>query len=52
MADERWTTDSIDILGELAPVRLNLTGVDIAPGPYSISPALYFTGNNLCRPET
>ena len=41
---DRWSTESIDILGELAPVRLNLTGVEIAPGPYSISPALYFTG--------
>ena len=42
-----WTgsgKNSIDILDELAPVRTNLTGVDIAPGPYSISPALYFTG--------
>lgn len=44
---DRWSTESIDILGELAPVRLNLTGVEIAPGPYSISPALYFTGNNF-----
>lgn len=42
-----WTgsgKNSIDILDELAPVRTNLTGVDVAPGPYSISPALYFTG--------
>lgn len=41
-----WTAgrNSIDILDELAAVRLNLTGVEVAPGPYSISPALYFTG--------
>ncbi|XP_046442081.1 protein kinase C-binding protein NELL1-like isoform X2 [Daphnia pulex] len=43
-----WTAgrNSIDILDELAAVRLNLTGVEVAPGPYSISPALYFTGDN------
>lgn len=41
-----WTAgrNSIDILDELAAVRFNLTGVEVAPGPYSISPALYFTG--------
>lgn len=41
-----WTAgrNNIDILDELAAVRHNLTGVEVAPGPYSISPALYFTG--------
>ena len=41
-----WTAgrNSIDILDELAAVRFNLTGIEVAPGPYSISPALYFTG--------
>ena len=39
---DRWL--SIDILEELAPLRVNLTGVVVAPGPYGISPALYFTG--------
>ncbi|XP_032793634.2 protein kinase C-binding protein NELL1 isoform X2 [Daphnia magna] len=43
-----WTAgrNNIDILDELAAVRHNLTGVEVAPGPYSISPALYFTGDN------
>ena len=41
---DRWL--SIDILEELAPLRANLTGVVVAPGPYGISPALYFTGIN------
>ena len=39
-----WKT-SIDILQELAPVRLNLSGVSLAPEPFSIS-ALYFTGTH------
>ena len=37
-------TSSVDILEELAPLRRNLSGVTVAPGPYSVAPALYFTG--------